>query len=288
MRGRVAVTLGLSRNVCGLKVGSLVMPLRKLYFNSSCSKSPGPSRGPCSSTTTVNPARDSSRAMTPPAAPDPTTTKSTVSLGLNVRAVMSAVERMAKGASSSRVSRSCTRHDWRVKSKSRMHDLGACAKNFALFRSCRGCAITNHRADAPRRAAGASMKIPRRHREIPQHRREIGQALRDHMLHIALPLQFALHLEQTRLEQCRALRDRNVVPHDQIHITGLVFHGDEGGAARVARPLARYDQARRDHLRSIRLAPEILRGHHAAPPQFLAQQAQWMSPQRQTGAAIVG
>lgn len=79
------------------------MPLRYAYLSSSCSKSPGPSRGPCSSTTTVNPARDSSRAMTPPAAPDPTTTKSTVSLGLNVRAVTSSVGRMAKSASSSRV-----------------------------------------------------------------------------------------------------------------------------------------------------------------------------------------
>src|SRR4029078_2791911 len=39
------------------------------------------SRGPCSSTTTVNPAVDSSFARMPPAAPDPTITKSTMSRG---------------------------------------------------------------------------------------------------------------------------------------------------------------------------------------------------------------
>jgi hypothetical protein len=63
------------------------MPLRKLYFNSSCSKSADVKRGPCSSTTTVKTACDSSRAMTPPAAPEPITTKSTTSIELKRRAV---------------------------------------------------------------------------------------------------------------------------------------------------------------------------------------------------------
>src|SRR6185369_3265467 len=42
------------------------------------------SHGPCSRTTTENPLRESSRAMTPPAAPDPMTTKSTSSDGAYV------------------------------------------------------------------------------------------------------------------------------------------------------------------------------------------------------------
>jgi hypothetical protein len=56
------------------------MPDSMLYFSSSCSKSPGAMRGPCSITITLLPARDSSRAMMPPEAPEPTMTKSTVSL----------------------------------------------------------------------------------------------------------------------------------------------------------------------------------------------------------------
>ncbi len=62
------------------------------------------------------------------------------------------------------------------------------------------------------------------------------------MLHIAFALQFAVHLEQTRLQQRRALLDGDAVPDDQIHIAGFIFHGDEGHAARAARPLARDDQ----------------------------------------------
>src|SRR5262245_36486950 len=49
--------------------------------NSSWSNCFSVSRGPCSSTTTENPAVDSSFAMMPPAAPDPTIAKSTVSEG---------------------------------------------------------------------------------------------------------------------------------------------------------------------------------------------------------------
>ncbi len=43
--------------------------------------------------------------------------------------------------------------------------------------------------------------------EIAEHRREIRQPPRDHVLHVALALQLALHLEQTRFEQRRALLD---------------------------------------------------------------------------------
>ena len=49
--------------------------------NSSWSNCASVSRGPCSSTTTVKPAVESSLAMMPPAAPEPTITKSTSSLG---------------------------------------------------------------------------------------------------------------------------------------------------------------------------------------------------------------
>src|SRR6188474_796919 len=49
--------------------------------NSSWSNCVSVNRGPCSRTTTENPAVESSFAMMPPAAPDPTMAKSTVSLG---------------------------------------------------------------------------------------------------------------------------------------------------------------------------------------------------------------
>ena len=52
-----------------------------------------------------------------------------------------------------------------------------------------------------------------------------------------------LHLEETRLEQWRALRHGNAVPDDQIHIAGFILHGDEYDAARAARPLPRDDRA---------------------------------------------
>src|SRR5690242_8188455 len=64
------------------------MPESWRYLSSSCSKSHGFIRGPCSITTTLMPARASSRAMMPPEAPEPTTTKSTVSLVLNVLLAM--------------------------------------------------------------------------------------------------------------------------------------------------------------------------------------------------------
>ena len=48
---------------------------------SSCLNSETPRRGPCSSTTTLCPRVESSLASTPPAAPEPTITKSTVSEG---------------------------------------------------------------------------------------------------------------------------------------------------------------------------------------------------------------
>src|SRR6202040_1697452 len=54
--------------------------------------------GPCSKTTTLKPACDNSLAITPPAAPDPTMTKSTVSLGLNVRLVNRFSRRPSDGA----------------------------------------------------------------------------------------------------------------------------------------------------------------------------------------------
>src|SRR5436190_19912912 len=59
--------------------------MQKLWFEtliSSCGNSRSSRHGPCSSTTTRNPAVDSSFATTPPAAPEPTTTKSTSSVGL--------------------------------------------------------------------------------------------------------------------------------------------------------------------------------------------------------------
>src|SRR5579859_5747818 len=87
---RSAFWLGSLRKVCGLAIGLLVMPASWRYFNSSCSKSSGSMRGPCSITTTLKPARDSSRAMMPPEAPEPTMTKSTVSLVLYVLRSMEA------------------------------------------------------------------------------------------------------------------------------------------------------------------------------------------------------
>src|SRR5687768_2380742 len=56
------------------------MPESWRYFSSSCSNSCASSRGPCSMTTTLLPASASSRATMPPAEPEPTTMKSTVSL----------------------------------------------------------------------------------------------------------------------------------------------------------------------------------------------------------------
>src|SRR5262245_4376615 len=76
-----ALSCGVARNVCGCVSGSLLFRLLKNVPNSSCSNCCSVSRGPCSRTTTVNPAVESSFARTPPAAPDPTITKSTMSLG---------------------------------------------------------------------------------------------------------------------------------------------------------------------------------------------------------------
>src|SRR5688572_17537046 len=88
--GWVAFSLSSRRKVCGLVAGLLVMPESWRYLSSSCSKSPGAIRGPCSIRTTLMPACASSRAMIPPAAPEPTTMKSTVSLVVKVLLAMGA------------------------------------------------------------------------------------------------------------------------------------------------------------------------------------------------------
>ena len=72
-----ATASGSDLKVCGLRPSLLVMPPRNQYLSSSCSKSAGVRRAPCSSTTVLKPEVESSRASTPPAAPEPTTTKST-------------------------------------------------------------------------------------------------------------------------------------------------------------------------------------------------------------------
>src|SRR6266853_4187387 len=74
------------RNVFGCSRQLLVSAFRLKAQYSSCSKSLGSRRGPCSSTTTRNPFEDSSFARTPPAAPDPTITKSTTSVVLYLAA----------------------------------------------------------------------------------------------------------------------------------------------------------------------------------------------------------
>src|SRR6202044_3505319 len=51
-----------------------------------------------------------------------------------------------------------------------------------------------------------SVKIPRLDRKVAKQRRKIGQALRDHVQHVAFALQLAAHLEQARFEQGLALR----------------------------------------------------------------------------------
>src|SRR5512134_2434600 len=68
-------------NDCGWVAGLLLRRLCVKVANSSWSNCFSVSRGPCSRTTTESPAVASSFAMMPPAAPDPTMTKSTVSAG---------------------------------------------------------------------------------------------------------------------------------------------------------------------------------------------------------------
>src|SRR5712691_431064 len=65
-----------SRRVLGWRRWSLVSACRRLAQISSWTKSFSCSHGPCSSTTTRNPAVASSLATTPPAAPAPTIRKS--------------------------------------------------------------------------------------------------------------------------------------------------------------------------------------------------------------------
>src|SRR5438477_2611917 len=61
-RGICASVAAVLRKVWGLALGSVEMPFMKKYLSSSCSKSAGPMRGPCSNTSTLNPACDNSRA----------------------------------------------------------------------------------------------------------------------------------------------------------------------------------------------------------------------------------
>src|SRR5688500_11706019 len=68
-------------NDCGCVAGWLLQRPCMKVANSSWSNCCSVRRGPCSRTTTENPAVDSSFAMMPPAAPDPTIAKSTVSAG---------------------------------------------------------------------------------------------------------------------------------------------------------------------------------------------------------------
>src|SRR2546426_7210709 len=79
IRPGCAVSDSLLRNVN--PAGSFCRALWNSVLISSCSNCGGSTRGPCSSTTTVSPAVASSLAMMPRAAPEPTTTKSTVRLG---------------------------------------------------------------------------------------------------------------------------------------------------------------------------------------------------------------
>ncbi len=69
-----ASSSGVFRQVTGLVL--LIPPCMK-YLNSSCSNRLGSIRGPASSTTTEWPRVESCLASTPPAAPEPTITKST-------------------------------------------------------------------------------------------------------------------------------------------------------------------------------------------------------------------
>src|SRR5687768_8178615 len=68
-------------NDCGCVAGLLLQRPCMKVANSSWSNCFSVSRGPCSRTTTENPAVDSSFAMMPPAAPEPMMAKSTVSAG---------------------------------------------------------------------------------------------------------------------------------------------------------------------------------------------------------------
>ena len=67
----LAVSRSVFRNVVGCRFVSLVNALRITVPNSSCLKSRSCRYGPCSSTTTLKPAEESSFAITPPEAPAP-------------------------------------------------------------------------------------------------------------------------------------------------------------------------------------------------------------------------
>src|SRR5215472_1022296 len=74
-----AFSSGVLRNVLGCRSGWLVRRSCCKTFASSCTRSDGLRYGPCSRTTTRKPLVESSLANTPPAAPEPITTKSTSS-----------------------------------------------------------------------------------------------------------------------------------------------------------------------------------------------------------------
>ena len=77
-----ALSCGVLRKVCGCLRQSLVSSAL-LQFRYSLWPKLWPFHGPCSSTTTLNPLRESSRASTPPEAPQPTIRKSTGSFSCN-------------------------------------------------------------------------------------------------------------------------------------------------------------------------------------------------------------
>src|SRR5438105_15805714 len=74
-----AISASVLRNVLGWRFQSFMREPWRKNLISSCVKSFSRRYGPCSRTTTLKPAVASSLAITPPAAPDLITTKSTVS-----------------------------------------------------------------------------------------------------------------------------------------------------------------------------------------------------------------
>ena len=60
-----------------------------------------------------------------------------------------------------------------------------------------------------------------------QQRAVIDEPLRDQMHDFTLPLQYAVDAQETRAQQFAALFFDQIVPHDDIDITGFVLERDE-------------------------------------------------------------
>ena len=134
----------------------------------------------------------------------------------------------------------------------------------------------------------ALVKVPRFHHEPAEQRREIDEAPRDHVQHVAFALQLTAHLEQPRFEQRRTLLIGYPFPDDHIHEARLILQRHESHAAGAAGALSRDDEPGRGDPTAGGEGPKRLGIDHPALLEPVAHERQGVAPEREPEARVVG